>query len=128
MTNADQLTIGKVVRLPSAAARVAAGAGQHAAASTSAKPKATPTAKPTSAPTPPPTPVASPLQQRIAAEALRVGGPNVHVGAAAINLTSGEKVGVRAEEPFASASLINLPLLVDLQPHISPRPFPCTPN
>jgi beta-lactamase class A len=116
VSNADQLSIGQVLRLPAtAAAPASAAAVQHVAASTSAKPKATPTAKPT----PPPTPVASPLQQRIAAEALRVGGPNVHVGAAAINLTSGEKVGVRAEEAFASASVMKLPILVELERQIS---------
>jgi beta-lactamase class A len=116
VTNADQLSIGQVLRLPAtAAAPASAAAVQRIAASTSAKPKATPTAKPT----PPPTPVASPLQQRIAAEAVRVGGPNVHVGAAAINLTSGEKVGVRADEAFASASVMKLPILVELERQIS---------
>jgi len=120
MTNADQLSIGQVLRLPAtAAAPTSAGAVQHVAASTSAKPKATPTAKPTSAPTPPPTPVASPLQQHIAAEAVRVGGPNVHVGAAAINLTSGEKIGLRAEEAFPSASVMKLPILVELERQIA---------
>jgi beta-lactamase class A len=116
VTNADQLSIGQVLRLPAtAAAPASAAAVQRIAASTSAKPKATPTAKPS----PPPTPVASPLQQRIAAEAVRVGGPNVHVGAAAINLTSGEKVGVRADEAFASASVMKLPILVELERQIS---------
>jgi beta-lactamase class A len=116
VTNADQLSIGQVLRLPAtAAAPASAAAVQHIAASTGAKPKATPTAKPS----PPPTPVASPLQQRIAAEAVRVGGPNVHVGAAAINLTSGEKVGVRADEAFASASVMKLPILVELERQIS---------
>ena len=120
MTNADQLSIGQVLRLPAtAAAPTSAGAVQHAAASTSAKPKATPTAKPTSAPTPPPTPVASPLQQHIAAEAVRVGGPSVHVGAAAINLTSGEKIGLRADEAFPSASVMKLPILVELERQIA---------
>jgi len=120
MTNADQLSIGQVLRLPAtAAAPTSAGAVQHVAASTSAKPKATPTAKPTSAPTPPPTPVASPLQQHVAAEAVRVGGPNVHVGAAAINLTSGEKIGLRADEAFPSASVMKLPILVELERQIA---------
>lgn len=114
-TNADQLSIGQVVRLPAtAAAPASAAAAQHIAASTPAKPKATPTPKPT----PPPTPVASPLQQRVAAEAMRVGGPNVHVGAAAINLTSGEKIGLRAEEAFPSASVMKLPILVELERQI----------
>jgi beta-lactamase class A len=114
LTNADQLSVGQVLRLPAtAAAPASAAAGQHVAASV--KPKATPTAKPTAAPTP----AASPLQQRIAAEALRVGGPDVHVGAAAINLTSGEKIGLRAEEAFPSASVMKLPILVELERQIA---------
>jgi beta-lactamase class A len=120
MANADQLSVGQVLRLPmTAAAPAVAAPAQHVAASTSAKPKATPTPKPTAAPTPPPKPVASPLQLRIAAEAVRVGGPNVHVGAAAINLTSGEKIGLRAEEAFPSASVMKLPILVELERQIA---------
>jgi beta-lactamase class A len=125
LANADQLSVGQVLRLPASAAAV--GPVQHVAASTASKPKATPTPKPTPAstrtegtgPTPPPTPVASPLQLRVAAEALRVGGPNVHIGAAAINLTSGEKIGLRAEEAFSSASVMKLPILVELERQIA---------
>ncbi len=126
--NADQLSVGQVLRLPAtAAAPIVAGPVQRIAASAPAKPKATPTPKPTPAstrtegtgPTPPPTPVASPLQLRVAAEALRVGGPNVHIGAAAINLTSGEKIGLRAEEAFPSASVMKLPILVELERQIA---------
>ena len=63
--------------------------------------------------------MASPLQLRVAAEAARVGGPNVHIGAAAINLTSGEKIGLRAEEAFPSASVMKLPILVELERQIA---------
>ncbi len=112
MTNADQLSVGQVLRLPQAAAAPATTAPvQHVAASTAAKPKASPTPKPTPAP--------SPLQLRVAAEAARVGGPNVHIGAAAINLTSGEKIGLRAEEAFPSASVMKLPILVELERQIA---------
>ncbi len=120
LANADQLSVGQVLRLPAtAAAPIVAGPIQRVAASTAAKPKATPTPKPTPAPTPLPTPVASPLQLRVAAEAARVGGPNVHIGAAAINLTSGEKIGLRAEEAFPSASVMKLPILVELERQIA---------
>jgi len=113
LANADQLTIGEVLHLPATAS------AQRVAASVPTKPKPTPTAKPTAVPTPPPTPVASPLQQRIAAEAARVGGPNVHVGAAATNLVSGEKVSLHADDAFPSASVMKLPILVELERQIA---------
>jgi beta-lactamase class A len=116
LSNADKLSIGDVLRMPSSAAV------QHAA-SAPPKPRATPTAtpllKPTPAPTPPPAPTASPLQQRVAAEALRIAGPKVRVGAAAINLVSGEKVNLHADEVFPSASVMKLPILVELERQIA---------
>ena len=41
------------------------------------------------------------------------------VGAAAINLTSGEKIGLKAEEAFPSASVMKLPILVELERQIA---------
>jgi beta-lactamase class A len=116
LSNADQLNVGDVLRLPATATT------QQVAASTAAKPKATPTVKPTPAPSPPPappTPAASPLQKRVAAEALRIGGPNVHVGVAAINLVSGDKVSLHADEAFPSASVMKLPILVELERQVA---------
>src|SRR5207237_6720937 len=49
----------------------------------------------------------------------RVGGPNVHVGAAATNLVSGEKVTLHADEAFPSASVMKLPILVELERQIA---------
>lgn len=109
LSNADQLSVGEVLQLPASAPI------QRAAASAPPKPKATPAAKPT----PAAAPVASPLQQRVAAEALRVGGPSVHVGAAAINLVSGEKITLHADDEFPSASVMKLPILVELERQIS---------
>jgi beta-lactamase class A len=115
LTNVDQLTVGQVLRLPPTAVT------QHSAAASPPKPKATPTAQakptpaPTRAPTPPATPASSSLQQRLAAEVLRVGGPNVHVGAAAYNLSTGERVNLHAEDAFPSASVMKLPILVELE-------------
>jgi len=118
LSNADELSVGQVLRLPArAAAPAASGSGQRAAAVPTAKPRATPTAKPSPAPVPPP--AASPLQQRIAAEALRIGGPSVHVGAAATNLVSGEKVALKADDEFPSASVMKLPILVELERQIA---------
>jgi len=114
LSNADQLTIGQVLQLPTL---------QHAANSPAPKPKAsatplaTPKAKPTPAPSP--TPAASPLQQRLAAEAQRVGGANVHVGVAAVNLVTGEKVGWHADDAFPTASVMKLPILVELERQIA---------
>jgi beta-lactamase class A len=114
LPNADQLTVGQVVRLPAAAGT------QHSATSPP-KPKATPTPQakpsptPAKAPTPSPTPQTSALQQRVAAEVLRVGGPNVHVGVAAINLSTGDKLSLHPDDAFPSASVMKLPILVELE-------------
>jgi beta-lactamase class A len=126
VNDADQLTIGQVLQLPTAIAT------QHSANSAAQKPKPTATSTPVAAPTatatavpkPKPTqvpaqPQPSPLQQRVAAEALRVGGQNVRVGAAAINLVSGEKVNLRADDSFPSASVMKLPILVELERQIA---------
>jgi beta-lactamase class A len=122
LTNVDQLSIGQVVRLP------AAPVTQHAAAASPPKPKATPTAqpKPTPSPAPPATPVASALQQRLAVEVSRVAGPNVHVGAAAYNLTTGERVGLHADDGFPSASVMKLPILVELERQTTAGTLPWT--
>jgi beta-lactamase class A len=112
LTNADQLSIGQVLRLPTGVAP------QQFAANTPAKPRGTPTPGQTK-PTVAPTPTISPLQQRVAAEASRVGGPNVHVGVAATNLISGEKLRFHADDVFPSASVMKLPILVELERQIA---------
>ena len=108
LSNADQLTIGQVLRMP-----FSAGPVQRAAAAP------TQTPKPKASPTPKPTPTVSPLQQRVASEAQRVGGTNVRVGVAASNLVTGEKVNLHAEETFPSASVMKLPILVELERQIA---------
>jgi beta-lactamase class A len=118
VSDVDNLTIGQVLQIPPASAT------QHTANSPAQKPKPTPTATPTAAPKPkptqvPPSPQTNPLQQRVAAEALRVGGPNARVGAAAINLVSGEKINLRADDSFPSASVMKLPILVELERQIA---------
>jgi beta-lactamase class A len=110
LANADQLTIGQVLSLPGL---------QHAANNPAPKPKATAAPTPKPKPTQVPTPAASPLQQRVAAEAVRVGGANVHVGVAAVNLVTGEKVGWHADDAFPTASVMKLPILVELERQIS---------
>src|SRR5712691_11206979 len=116
LSNADQLTIGQVLSLPGL---------QHAANNAVQKPKSTPTPTPTATPkakptqAPSPTPAASPLQQRVAAEAQRVGGANVHVGVAAVNLVTGEKIGWHADDAFPTASVMKLPILVELERQIA---------
>ena len=116
LTNADQLSVGQVLRLSTTAAPL------QRAASSDPKPKATRTPTPpkaTATPTPTPAPTVSPLQQRVASEAARVGGPNVHVGVAATNLVSGEKVNFHADESFPSASVMKLPILVELERQVA---------
>jgi beta-lactamase class A len=111
--NADQLTVGQVLRLPTTASAM-----QRAASSGTTIPK--PTATPAPArPTPSPTPTTSPLQQRIAAQVAQVAGPNVHVGVAATNLVSGEKFNFHAGDAFPSASVMKLPILVELERQVA---------
>jgi beta-lactamase class A len=111
--NADQLTVGQVLRLPTTASAM-----QRAASSGTPKPK--PTATPALArPTPSPTPTTSPLLQRIASQAAQVAGPNVHVGVAATNLVSGEKLNFHAGDAFPSASVMKLPILIELERQVA---------
>ena len=119
LANADQLTIGQVLRLPATAAQPVTAAPQQRTASSGApRPKATSTPAP-ARPTPAPAATATPLQQRVAAEALRVAGPNVHVGVAATNLVSGEKIAFHADDAFPSASVMKLPILVELERQVA---------
>ena len=106
LANADQLTVGQILKLPTTASAV-----QHAANATPASAKATTTPTPTAS--------ASALQQKVAAAAVRVGGPNVHVGVAALNLTTGDKLTWHADDVFPSASVMKLPILVELERQIA---------
>jgi beta-lactamase class A len=108
LSNADQLTVGQVLRMPTTAGTI-----QHTAA------VATPTSTPTAKATATPAPSASALQQRVISEAQRVGGQKVHVGVAAINLSTGDKVMWHADDEFPSASVMKLPILVELERQIS---------
>jgi len=107
LSNVDQLKIGQILRLPATASTL-----QRAATITTPKPKPTPP-RPTAAP------AQNPLQQRVADEAQRVGGQNVHFGVAATNLVSGEKLSVHADDAFPSASVMKLPILVELERQIA---------
>jgi beta-lactamase class A len=113
LANADQLTVGQVLKLPTTA-----GPLQRAASSGTPKPRPTSTPAP-ARPARSPTPGASPLQQRVAAEAARVAGANVHVGVAATNLVTGEKLNFHAADTFPSASVMKLPILVELERQIA---------
>jgi beta-lactamase class A len=59
------------------------------------------------------------LQQRVTAAALRVGGSNAHIGFAAANLGTGEKIAWHADDEFPSASVMKLPILVELERQIA---------
>ncbi|MDQ6669334.1 MAG: serine hydrolase [Chloroflexota bacterium] len=119
LSNADQLSVGQVLRLPAAAA------AQHSAMASSPKPKPTPSPQAKSA-TSTRAPASSSLQQRVAAEVLRVGGPNVHVGVAAVNLSTGEKLNLHADDAFPSASVMKLPILVELERQTATGALPWT--
>lgn len=118
LNNADQLTIGQTLTLPASASTTRGAPAAvpptkpAAAQSTTTTQKAAAQPKPTAS-------GQSVLEQKVAAEALRVGGPKVHVGVAALNLTTGDKVSLHAEDAFPSASVIKLPILVELERQIA---------
>jgi beta-lactamase class A len=102
--NADSLTVGQQLVLPS-------------------KPKPQPTATPK--PKPQPAPEATQpasgasLLKKVQSEVARVGGPNARVGISALNLKTGDRLSIRAEESFPSASVMKLPILVELERQIA---------
>jgi beta-lactamase class A len=116
LSNADQLSVGQVLAVP--VIQRAANA-PSATAITKPKPTATPAPTQKPKPTPTPAPTVSPLQLKVAAEARRVGGSNVHVGVAATNLVTNDKVSLNASETFPSASVMKLPILVELERQIA---------
>ncbi len=75
--------------------------------------------KPDAKPQPQPKPGPNPLEQRVQSEALRVGGPDARVGVAAVNLSTGERLALKADESFPSASVMKLPILVELERQIA---------
>jgi len=109
LTNADQLTIGQVLKLPTTAGAIQRTAAVQAPAGP----------KPPATATPAATPAVSPVLQKVISEAARVGGPHVHVGVAALNLTTGDKLAWHADDEFPSASVMKLPILVELERQIA---------
>src|SRR5205823_6387636 len=108
--------VGQVLKLP--ATGTAPSATQRAASAPAPSPSA---ARPT------PTPAADNhktalkpaaasssegLQQRVIADARRVGGNNMHLGIAAKNLVTGDRIAVNAADEFPSASVMKLPILL----------------
>jgi beta-lactamase class A len=107
--NADQLSVGQSLRLPTTA-----GAIQRSASA------ATPKPKPSTTPTPAAAPTASnaKLQQKVASVAAGV-AVSAHIGVAATNLVSGDSIGLNANDEFPSASVMKLPILVELERQIA---------
>ncbi|MBV9581141.1 MAG: serine hydrolase [Chloroflexi bacterium] len=104
LANADQLSVGQVLQLPVTAAPI-----QRSATVGSSKPASgTPTATQTGA-----------LLQKVISQAQKVGGTNVHLGVAATNLTTGERIAWHADDEFPSASVMKLPILVELERQVA---------
>jgi beta-lactamase class A len=112
LSNADQLTLGQVLRLPVTATALQRSA--TLAAPPKPRPGATPTARSASS-----AQASGSLLQKVASQAQRIGGSKVHVGVAATNLTTGEKLTWHADDPFPSASVMKLPILVELERQIA---------
>jgi beta-lactamase class A len=123
LNDADALTVGQTLRLPAGAViqqSASSGATPRATPAAAARPKPSPSPSPAAAVKASPTPQTSAgLAQRMAAEATRIGGARVRVGAAATNLVTGEKILLRADEEFPSASVMKLPILVELERQIA---------
>jgi beta-lactamase class A len=98
LSNPDSLTVGQQLKL----AGTAPSAGLRAASTSTSTLKK----KASSAET---------LQQRVISEARRVGGGNVRLGVAAKNLVTGERIAVNAYDEFPSASVMKLPILLELE-------------
>lgn len=104
LTDRERLAVGQRLKMPD---------GVQVSAQVAAVPA---TRVPTSAP---PAAPGLTLEHRILAEARRVAGPNVRVGVAARNLATDARVAIRADEPFPSASVMKLPILVELERQIA---------
>jgi beta-lactamase class A len=117
LDNPDSLVVGQQIKLgvvtaPSGAVRSAGGPGLTMASQQAAPlpadkekdKKAAIRASNTQA-----------LQQKAIAEVRRVGGPNVRIGIAAKNLVTGATISVNAQDAFPSASVMKLPILVELE-------------
>lgn len=130
LADADRLAVGQVLKLP--ATGTAPSATQRAASAPAPSPSA---ARPT------PTPAADNhktalkpaaasssegLQQRVIADARRVGGNNMHLGIAAKNLVTGDRIAVNAADEFPSASVMKLPILLELERETSSGALPWT--
>ncbi len=117
LSDVDQLTQGQVLRLP-----VSASAVQRSAALATPRPGASATPAVANASTNRSTAQATQggtLLQRVTAAAQRVAGPKVHLGIAATNLNTGEKLLWHADDEFPSASVMKLPILVELERQIA---------
>jgi beta-lactamase class A len=117
LANADQLTIGQVLVMPaSASTHIVAGPTVPARAP---KPTAAPTTRSRSnsagQSAAQARPAQVPLLQRISAAVAQVGAPNLRVGVAASNLATGERINFHGDEEFPSASVMKLPILVELE-------------
>jgi beta-lactamase class A len=100
LDDADQLTVGQQLVLPARAAQ--------RAATPTPQPQATARSRATGS-----------VQDRVAAEVFRVAGSAPRVGVSALNLKTGERVSLRADERFPSASVMKLPILVELERQIA---------
>jgi beta-lactamase class A len=126
LDNPDSLIVGQQLKLAGAAApsgvvRSAGGPGlTMASQQTTSLPAAnsngssTPTTKP-AAQVDKKAVATQSLQQKVISEARRVGGPNARVGIAAKNLVTGASIAVNAGDEFPSASVMKLPILVELE-------------
>jgi len=104
LADGDRLQLGQRLQLPATATSPQAPATAAGQASSDLQKAGAPAA-----------PLTATLTQRVLATVHRTAGDDVRVGIAAKNLVTGERVRLRADEVFPSASVMKLPLLVELE-------------
>ena len=67
-----------------------------------------------------------PLQKAVA-EARRIGGPNLHIGIAALNRLTGQRIAYHADDVFPSASVLKLGILAELERQVAAGQLSWTP-
>jgi N-acetylmuramoyl-L-alanine amidase len=59
------------------------------------------------------------LEDRVLSAVAQVGSPDTRVGVAAVNLTTGERLSIRGAESFSAASVLKLPIMVEVHRQIA---------
>ena len=73
-------------------------------------------------------PVVPDVTQKAVAEAQRIGGANLHIGIAALNRRTGQRITYHADDVFPSASVLKLGILAELERRVASAQLSWTPS